>query len=83
MYISKSVVRLGLLSMHLPKEVFLRTQDQIMNIVCMALAGRAVEEIFLGRVTTTGSSDDLKRVTDLVFIQALRHEPPSRAALLS
>lgn len=51
---------------YLPKEVFLRTQEQIMDIVSMALAGRAAEEIFFGRVTT-GASDDLRRVTDLVY----------------
>jgi len=51
---------------YLPKEVFLRTQEQIMDIVCMALAGRAAEDVFFGRVTT-GASDDLKRVTQLVY----------------
>jgi len=51
---------------YLPKEVFLRTQDEIMDIVCMALGGRAAEEIFFGGVTT-GASDDLRRVTDLVY----------------
>lgn len=51
---------------YLPKEVFLRTQQQIMDIVCMALAGRAAEEIFFGRVTT-GASNDLERVTGLVY----------------
>jgi len=51
---------------YLPKEIYLRTQEQIMDIVCMALAGRAAEEIFFGRVTT-GASDDLRRVTDLVY----------------
>lgn len=51
---------------YLPKEVFLRTQEEIMDIVCMALAGRAAEEVFFGRVTT-GASDDLRRVTDLVY----------------
>merc|ERR1711966_551417 len=51
---------------YLPKEVFLRTEDEIMDIVCMALAGRAAEEIFFGRVTT-GASSDLRRVTDLVY----------------
>ena len=51
---------------YLPKEVFLQTHEQIMDIVCMALAGRAAEEIFFGRVTT-GASDDLRRVTDLVY----------------
>ena len=51
---------------YLPKEVFLRTEDQIMDIVCMALAGRAAEEVFFGDVTT-GASDDLRRVTQLVY----------------
>lgn len=51
---------------YLPKEVFLRTEEQIMDIVCMALAGRAAEEIFFGEVTN-GASDDLKRVTKLVY----------------
>lgn len=51
---------------YLPKEVFLRTQEQIMDIVKMALAGRAAEEVFFGRVTT-GASDDLRRVTGLVY----------------
>lgn len=51
---------------YLPKEVALQTQDQIMDIVCMALAGRAAEEIFFGKVTT-GASDDLRRVTDMVY----------------
>jgi AFG3 family protein len=51
---------------YLPKEVILKTQAQIMDTVCMALAGRAAEEIFFGRVTT-GASDDLRRVTSLVY----------------
>ena len=51
---------------YLPKETFLRTHDQIMDIVCMALAGRASEEIFFGGVTT-GASDDLKKVTEMVY----------------
>jgi AFG3 family protein len=51
---------------YLPKEVYLQTQDQIMDIVCMALAGRAAEQIFFGGVTT-GASDDLRRVTDMVY----------------
>lgn len=37
-----------------------------MDIVCMALAGRAAEQVFFGNVTT-GASDDLRRVTQLVY----------------
>jgi AFG3 family protein len=51
---------------YLPKEVFLRSPEQIMDIVCMALAGRAAEQVFFGEVTT-GASDDLRRVTQLVY----------------
>jgi len=50
----------------LPKDIFLRTRDQIMDSVCMALAGRAAEEICFGKVSTV-ASDDLSRVTDLVY----------------
>jgi AFG3 family protein len=51
---------------YLPKEVFLRTQTQIMDTVCMALAGRAAEQVFFGRVTT-GASNDLQKVTNIVY----------------
>ena len=67
---------------YLPKEVFLRTQDQIMDIVCMALAGRAAEDIFFGRVTT-GASDDLRRVTDLVYSTIQLYGMNSRLGQLS
>jgi AFG3 family protein len=67
---------------YLPKEVFLRTKDQIMDIVCMALAGRAAEEIFFGRVTT-GASDDLKRVTQLVYSMIQLYGMNSRLGQLS
>uniref|UniRef100_A0A7S2NRJ4 AAA+ ATPase domain-containing protein n=1 Tax=Leptocylindrus danicus TaxID=163516 RepID=A0A7S2NRJ4_9STRA len=51
---------------YLPKEVYLRTEDQIMDSVCMALAGRAAEEVFFNKVTT-GASDDLRKVTQMVY----------------
>lgn len=51
---------------YLPKEIFLRTREQILDMVCMALAGRASEQITFGRVTT-GAADDLRRVTQIVY----------------
>lgn len=51
---------------YLPKELFLRTKDQILDMVCMALAGRAAEQVTFGRVTT-GAADDLRRVTQIVY----------------
>lgn len=67
---------------YLPKEVFLRTKDQIMDIVCMALAGRAAEEVFFGRVTT-GASDDLRRVTRLVYSTIQTYGMNSRVGQLA
>jgi AFG3 family protein len=67
---------------YLPKEVFLRSQDQIMDIVCMALAGRAAEEVFFGGVTT-GASDDLRRVTGLVYSTIKNYGMNSRVGQLA
>jgi AFG3 family protein len=67
---------------YLPKEVYLRTQNQIMDIVCMALAGRAAEEIMFGRVTT-GASDDLRRVTEIVYSTIQLYGMNSRLGQLS
>merc|ERR1711871_384990 len=49
---------------YLPKELMLHTREQLVDMICMALGGRASEDIQFGRVTT-GASDDLKRVTQI------------------
>eukprot|EP00548_Thalassiothrix_antarctica_P007314 CAMPEP_0194137430 /NCGR_PEP_ID=MMETSP0152-20130528/7329_1 /TAXON_ID=1049557 /ORGANISM="Thalassiothrix antarctica, Strain L6-D1" /LENGTH=764 /DNA_ID=CAMNT_0038834453 /DNA_START=292 /DNA_END=2586 /DNA_ORIENTATION=- len=67
---------------YLPKEVFLRSQDQIMDIVCMALAGRAAEDVFFGQVTT-GASDDLRRVTQMVYSMIHTYGMNSRVGQLA
>mmetsp|Transcript_36574 Transcript_36574/g.97788 ORF Transcript_36574/g.97788 Transcript_36574/m.97788 type:complete len:647 (+) Transcript_36574:113-2053(+) len=51
---------------YLPAEVALRTEAQINDMICMALAGRAAEEVNFGKVTT-GASDDLRRVTGIIY----------------
>jgi len=51
---------------YLPKEVQLFTRDAIVDRMCMALGGRAAEELTFGRVTT-GASDDLDKVTQLAY----------------
>merc|ERR1712025_454739 len=67
---------------YLPKEISLRSQEQIMDIVKMALAGRAAEEIFFGNVTT-GASDDLKRATQIVYSMIHTYGMNSRVGQLS
>lgn len=51
---------------YLPKELFLRTKDQMLDIVCMAMAGRASEQIKFGKVTS-GAADDLRRTTQIIY----------------
>jgi len=67
---------------YLPKEVSLRTQEQIMDIVCKTLAGRAAEDVFFGQVTT-GASDDLKRVTQMVYSTIQTYGMNSRVGQLA
>jgi len=51
---------------YLPKEVSLRTREEMLDIVCMALGGRAAEQVFFGKVTN-GASNDLQKVTGIVY----------------
>jgi len=51
---------------YLPKELQLYSRDQLYDMMCMTLAGRAAEEIFFGKVTT-GASDDLNKVTKIAY----------------
>merc|ERR1712005_13338 len=44
---------------YLPKEVALYNPDQLLDRMCMALGGRAAEQIFFDKIST-GASDDLK-----------------------
>jgi predicted HD phosphohydrolase len=47
---------------YLPKEMSLQTTEQFNDIICMALGGRAAEEICMGKITN-GASNDLHKVT--------------------
>lgn len=51
---------------YLPKELSLYQSDQLKDMICMALGGRASEQLFFGRIST-GASDDLKKVTHIAY----------------
>jgi len=53
---------------YLPKEVALFNSDQFLDRMCMALGGRAAEQIFFNKIST-GASDDLKRVSEMAYAQ--------------
>jgi AFG3 family protein len=47
---------------YMPDEVSLYSKEQLIDMICTALGGRAAEEIFFEKVTT-GAQDDIKKVT--------------------
>lgn len=63
--VPRGVAALGY-AQYLPKEQFLYTKEQMLDSMCMALGGRAAEEIIFGRVTT-GALSDLERITKMAY----------------
>jgi len=53
---------------YLPKELQLYNAAQLYDMMCMALGGRAAEQIFYNRVST-GAADDLNKVTKIAYGQ--------------
>merc|ERR1712048_137230 len=53
---------------YLPKELQLYNKAQLYDMMCMALGGRAAEQIFYDRVST-GAADDLNKVTKIAYGQ--------------
>lgn len=50
---------------YLPDEISLYSKEQIIDMICTALAGRVSEELMFDGRITTGASDDIKKVTQL------------------
>jgi len=67
---------------YLPKEVSLHTQQQLEDRMCMALGGRAAEEIMFG-VVTTGARDDLDKVTKMAYAMVTSFGMSSKIGQLS
>lgn len=51
---------------YLPKEQFLYQTEQLVDEMCMALGGRAAEELVFGKIST-GALSDLERVTKMAY----------------
>ena len=51
---------------YLPKEQYLYQTDQLLDQMCMALGGRAAEEIIFGKIST-GALSDLERITKMAY----------------
>lgn len=51
---------------YLPEERQITTTQALLDQICATLAGRAAEELFLGRIST-GAANDLERITKVAY----------------
>ena len=63
--VPRGVAALGY-AQYLPKEQFLYQTEQLVDEMCMTLAGRAAEEIIFGKIST-GALSDLERITKMAY----------------
>tara|TARA_B100000579_G_C22846368_1_gene864650 strand:+ start:505 stop:2343 length:1839 start_codon:yes stop_codon:yes gene_type:complete len=63
--VPRGIAALGY-AQYLPKEQYLYQTDQLLDEMCMALGGRAAEEIIFGKIST-GALSDLERITKMAY----------------
>ncbi|MDB5263558.1 MAG: peptidase, partial [Adhaeribacter sp.] len=63
--VPRGIAALGY-AQYLPKEQFLYTTEQLIDEMCMALGGRAAEDIVFGKIST-GALSDLERITKMAY----------------
>ncbi|KAL9235320.1 hypothetical protein vseg_010086 [Gypsophila vaccaria] len=67
---------------YLPSERLLMTKKQLFDRTCMALGGRAAEQVMLGEIST-GAQDDLEKVTRMTYAQVAVYGFSEKVGLLS
>ena len=63
--VPRGVAALGY-AQYLPKDQYLYTTEQLKNMICMTLGGRAAEDLVFGRIST-GAQNDLERITKMAY----------------
>ncbi len=63
--VPRGVAALGY-AQYLPKEMYIRNTDHMLDDMCMSLGGRAVEELVFGKIST-GALSDLQHVTRMAY----------------
>jgi len=63
--VPRGIAALGY-AQYLPKEQFLYQTEQLIDEMCMALGGRAAEQIAFGKIST-GALSDLERITKMAY----------------
>ncbi|CAN4114608.1 unnamed protein product [Withania somnifera] len=67
---------------YVPNETLLMTKEQLFDMTCMALGGRAAEQVLIGRIST-GAQNDLEKVTKMTYAQVAVYGFSDKVGLLS
>lgn len=67
---------------YVPSENLLMTKEQLFDMTCMTLGGRAAEQVLLGKIST-GAQNDLEKVTKMTYAQVAIYGFSEKVGLLS
>ncbi|AES88884.1 putative ATPase, AAA-type, core, peptidase, FtsH, peptidase M41, FtsH extracellular [Medicago truncatula] len=67
---------------YVPSENLLRTKEQLLDMTCMTLGGRAAEQVLIGAIST-GAQNDLEKVTKMTYAQVAIYGFSEKVGLLS
>ncbi|KAK6244905.1 hypothetical protein QUC31_011314 [Theobroma cacao] len=67
---------------YVPNENLLMTKEQLFDMTCMTLGGRASEQVLLGKIST-GAQNDLEKVTKMTYAQVAVYGFSDKVGLLS
>ncbi|KAK1312381.1 hypothetical protein QJS10_CPA07g00167 [Acorus calamus] len=67
---------------YVPNENLLMTKEQLFDMTCMTLGGRASEEVLLGKIST-GAQNDLEKVTKMTYAQVAIYGFSEKVGLVS
>ncbi|KXG33679.1 hypothetical protein SORBI_3003G352900 [Sorghum bicolor] len=67
---------------YVPNDSLLMTKEQLFDMTCMTLGGRAAEEILIGKIST-GAQNDLEKVTQMTYAQVAVYGFSEKVGLLS
>ncbi|XP_024367323.1 ATP-dependent zinc metalloprotease FTSH 8, mitochondrial isoform X2 [Physcomitrium patens] len=67
---------------YLPNENLLMTKEQLLDMTCMTLGGRAAEQVLIGKIST-GAQNDLEKVTKMTYAQVAVYGFSDKVGLLS
>ncbi|XP_022747766.1 ATP-dependent zinc metalloprotease FTSH 3, mitochondrial-like isoform X2 [Durio zibethinus] len=67
---------------YVPNENLLMTKEQLFDMTCMTLGGRAAEQVMLRKIST-GAQNDLEKVTKMTYAQVAVYGFSDKVGLLS